>query len=81
MIDTYEKLEEVINDPIHKLRIVATAIGEYSDESDDDVWGTYWVSAEDQMISMRSSQRKKKRFMSGPLHYEAPRTKHRMFCR
>ena len=47
MIDTHEKLEEVINDPIHKLRIVATAVGEYSDESDDDVWGTYWVNEEE----------------------------------
>ena len=49
MIDTIEKLEAVVTDPIHKLRIVATAVGAYSDESDDDVWGTYWVDDEEQI--------------------------------
>ena len=49
MIDTIEKLEAVVTDPIHKLRIVATAVGAYSDERDDDVWGTYWIDDEEQI--------------------------------
>ena len=49
MIDTQEKLEAVVTDPIHKLRIVATAVGAYSDESDDDVWGTYSIDDEEQI--------------------------------
>ena len=47
MIDTHEKLEVVIN--THKYEIVAKAMEEFIDCADDDVWGTYWVSAEDQI--------------------------------
>lgn len=47
MIDTYEKLEAVVN--AHKYEIVARAMEEFIDCADDDVWGTYWVTAEDQI--------------------------------
>ena len=47
MIDTYEKLEVVVD--THKYEIVAKAMEEFIDCADDDVWGTYWVSEEDQI--------------------------------
>jgi len=47
MIDTQEKLDAVVDE--HKTDILAVAMKEFVSTSDDDVWGTYWVSAEEQV--------------------------------
>lgn len=47
MIDTQEKLDAIVDE--HKVALLANAIEEFVSTSDDDVWGTYWVSAEEQV--------------------------------
>lgn len=47
MIDTQEKLDAVVY--AHKVDILAVAMKEFVSTSDDDVWGTYWVSDEEQV--------------------------------
>lgn len=47
MIDTQEKLWTVVD--AHRVGILAKALEEFESTSDGDVWGTYWVSAEDQV--------------------------------
>ena len=48
MIDTLEKLYKTVD--AHRMAILAEAVREYDrSNGEEDVWGTYWISAEEQV--------------------------------
>ena len=48
MIDTQEKLYKAVD--AHRIAILAEAVREYDNSNgEDDVWGTYWISTEEQV--------------------------------